>query len=189
MTWYPPDDSVRDRFFDPFLHRRDVLLGNSTTHDLVLNRDALSTLPWFHFHHDVSVLTTAAGLLDQFPFAGGVFGDRFAIGDLGFAGVRIDLELAQHTVPDDFQMELAHPGNNRLPGIFVGIDAESWIFFRQSLKCSRHFLLIDLCLRLDRHRDNRLRKRRRFEKDRVRLVTERVAGSDIFDANDGRDIA
>src|ERR1700722_1445523 len=127
------DYAVGNRFFDPLLYRRDVLLRNSTTNDLVLNRNTLPALARLDFHHHMSVLTAPAGLLDQFAFASGVFGDRFAIGNLWFPSVGIDLELAQHSIPDDFQVELAHPGNNRLSSVFVGEHAKGRIFFRQSL--------------------------------------------------------
>ena len=53
----------------------------------------------------------------------------------------------------------------------------------------RHFFLVRLGLRLDGHRDNRLRERRRFEQDRVIFVAERVAGRDILHADDRGDIA
>src|ERR1700733_11222136 len=123
-------DSVGDRFFDPFLHRRDVFLRNRTTDDLVLNRHAFATLTRLYIHHDMPVLTTSAGLLDQLPFARGVLGDRFAIGYLRFARVGIDLELAQHAIPDDLQVKLAHPRDNRLTGVFMREDAKRWIFLR-----------------------------------------------------------
>ena len=60
----------------------------------------LSALARFDFHHDVPVLTAAAGLLDQFPFTGGVLGNRFAIGYLRFTRVGIDLELTQASGPE-----------------------------------------------------------------------------------------
>ena len=75
-----------------------------------------------HLDDDVAVLTAAAGLLDQFAFAVGRLGDRFAIGDLRLARVGVDLEFAEHAVANDFQMQLAHAGDDRLAGVFVGED-------------------------------------------------------------------
>ena len=54
-----------------------------------LNRDA-----------GVTVLTTTTGLADEFAFAFGRLGDRFAIGDLRRAGVGFDFEFALQTVDE-----------------------------------------------------------------------------------------
>ncbi len=99
---------------------------------------------------DVAVLAAATGLLDELAFAVRRLGDRFAIGDLRLAGVRLHLELAQHAVADDFQVQLAHAGDDRLAGFFVGEDAERRIFFREALERDAHLFLVDLGLRLDR---------------------------------------
>ena len=118
----------------PFLHRRDVFLRNVAADDLVLDDEALAALVGAHVDFDVAVLTAAAGLLDQFAFAMRAAGDRFAIRDLRFARVRVHLELAEHAVANDFQMQLAHAGDDRLAGVFVRVDAESRIFFGQTLQ-------------------------------------------------------
>ncbi len=86
---------------------------------------------------DVAVLTATAGLLDELAFAVGRRGDRFAIGDLRLAGVGVHLELAQHAVADDFEVQLAHAGDDRLAGFFVGEDAEGRIFFGEALQRDR----------------------------------------------------
>ena len=87
--------------------------------------------------NDVAVLTAAAGLLDQLAFAVGRRGDRFAVGDLRLAGVGVHFELAQHAVANDFQVQLAHSGDDRLAGVFVGVNLEGRIFFGQSLQRDR----------------------------------------------------
>ena len=99
----------------------------------------------------MAVLTATAGLLDQFADAMRAAGDGFAIRDLRFTRIRIDFEFAEHAVANDFQMQLAHACNDRLAGIFMGVNAEGRIFFREPLQSDAHFFLIQLCLRLDRH--------------------------------------
>ena len=79
-------------------------------------------------------MTAAAGLLDQLAFAVRPAGDGFAIGDLRLARVRVDLELAEHAVADDFQVQLTHAGDDRLAGIFVGVNTERRIFFGEALE-------------------------------------------------------
>jgi len=38
-----------------------------------------------------------------------------------------------------FQVQLAHPGDDRLPGVFVRVNAEGRILFSESLQRGRHF--------------------------------------------------
>ena len=39
-------------------------------------------------------------------------GDGFAVGDLGFADAALDFELAFHAVNNDFEVQLAHAGDD-----------------------------------------------------------------------------
>ena len=57
----------------------------------------------------------------------------FSISDLRFASVGVDFEFAEHAVANDFQMQLAHSGNDGLAGVLVRVDTECWIFFGESL--------------------------------------------------------
>ena len=137
----------------------------------------------------MAVLTATAGLLDQLAFAVRAAGDGFAISDLRLARVRVDLELAEHAVANDFQMQLAHAGDDRLAGVFVGVRHGRSDLLPQPLQRDAHLFLVQLRLRLDRHRDNRIWKRRRLEQDRIIFVAKRVAGRDVLDPDDRRDVA
>ena len=86
-------------------------------------------------------------------------------------------------------MKLAHAGDNRLAGIFVGENLKGGILFGKPLQGDAHFLLVLFRLRLDRHRDDRVREGRRLEQDREIFVTERVARGDILNPDDGGDVA
>ena len=70
--------------------------------------------------HDVAVLARAAGLADEpaLDLLGGLR-DRLAVGDLRPADVGVDVELALEAVDDDLEMQLAHPGDQRLAGLLV----------------------------------------------------------------------
>ena len=65
--------------------------------------------------HDVAVLALAARLANELAFdvLDGL-ADRFAIRDLRLADVGFDAELALHAVDDDFQVQLAHAGDDGL---------------------------------------------------------------------------
>ncbi len=64
-------------------------------------------------------------------------------------------------------MQLAHPGDDGLAGLLVRLDAEGRILLGQLLERVAELLLVGLGLRLDRHRDDRLREVHRLEHDRV----------------------
>ena len=68
--------------------------------------------------------------------------------------------------------KLAHAGDDRLAGLFVGEDAEGRIFLCQALQRVGHLLLVELGLRLNGHRDDRIGEGRRLQQDRVILVTQ-----------------
>ena len=129
MTWYPPTTPFVTDSSIPFFTAGMYSFGIAPPTILFSIVTPFPAFARLDFHYHMTVLTAAAGLLDQLPFARGVFGNRLAISDLRFARIRIDLELPQHAVPDNLQMQLAHPGDNRLPGVFVGEDPESRIFF------------------------------------------------------------
>src|SRR6266513_3768752 len=99
----------------------------------------------------MAVLTAPARLLDQFADAVRATSDSLAIRDLRFTRIRIHLEFAEHPIANDLQMQLAHACNDGLAGIFMGVNAEGWILFREPLQRYAHFFLIQLRLRLDRH--------------------------------------
>ena len=66
---------------------------------------------------DVSILALTAGLAHELAL--GVLdrlADRLAVGDLGFADIRLDTEFAFHAIDDDFEVKLAHARNDGLAG-------------------------------------------------------------------------
>ena len=183
------DDAVEHAFLDALDAGRDVFLRDTSAHDLVLDSETLAALVGLDLDDDVAVLTASAGLLDQFSFAVGRGENGFLVGDLRFAGVRLDLELAHHAVADNFEVQLAHARDDRLAGFLVGEDAESRVFLGEALQCDTHLFLVDFGLRLDGHGNDRLGEGRRLEKNRMVFVAERVARGDVLDTNDGRDVA
>ncbi|CAH0320281.1 hypothetical protein SRABI106_04338 [Rahnella aquatilis] len=77
----------------------------------------------------MAVLTFTAGLTHKFPFdISHRFAHRFTVRYLRFADVGFHTELPFHTVDDDFQMQFAHTGNDRLAGFLIGADTERRVF-------------------------------------------------------------
>jgi len=117
---------------------------------------SLARLVRLQLEPDVAVLAAAAGLLDELAFHFHRLLDGFAVGDLRLADVGLDTELALHAVDDDFQVQLAHPGDDGLPGFLVGVDAERRIFLRQAVECNAHLFLVGLGLGFHRLGNDRL---------------------------------
>src|SRR6266508_4310496 len=99
------------------------------------------------------------------------------------------LKAIEQAVDDDLQVQLAHPGDERLPGLVVRPHTEGRILFGQALETRPELVLVALRLRLDCDRDHRLREGHRLEADRRRVDRERVAGRRRLQPDDGRDLA
>ncbi len=115
--------------------------------------------------------------------------DRFAIRHLRLADIGADAELALHAVDDDFQVQLAHAGQNRLAGVGIGRDPERRIFLRQLLDRHAQLFLIGLGLRLDGELNHRRREVDRLEEIGVFFVADRVARRNGLQTHRRADIA
>src|SRR5438132_984441 len=133
------EHAVQHRFFDTLFNRRYVFPRNDAANDLVFDDQSFTAFSGANVYFDVAVLTPAAGLFDQLANTVRTARDRFAIRDLRFARIRVDFEFAEHAVPDNFQMQLSHAGNDRLASIFVGVNAKSRVFLGQTLQGDAHF--------------------------------------------------
>ena len=108
----------------------------------------------------VAVLPLPPVCLMYLPSASGLLANRFAIGHLRAADVGLHVVFAQHAVDDDFEMQFAHAGNQRLAGIGLGGNAEGRIFLRQALHGHAQLVLVGLGFRLDGHGNDRRRENR-----------------------------
>jgi hypothetical protein len=82
--------------------------------------------------------------------------DGLPVGDLRAADVGVDLELAQHAVDRDLEVQLAHAGDLGLAGLLVGADLEGGVLLGELLQRRAHLLLVGLGLGLDGDGDDRL---------------------------------
>src|SRR5699024_1285871 len=104
---------------DALVDSGDIFLGDRAANDAV---DELVTLAGvgFQLDLDMTVLALTAGLTGVLGFLVGGLADGLTIGDLRRAAVGFDLELTRQTLHDDFQVELAHAGDDGLAGLFIG---------------------------------------------------------------------
>src|SRR5512142_1178660 len=108
------DDAVLHRLAHALLDGLGPLLRERGALDAPLELEAGAALERLELRGDVAVLALAAGLPDPASLRFQGLGDRLAVRDLRTADVRGDLELTQHAVDDDLEVQLAHAGDDRL---------------------------------------------------------------------------
>src|SRR6185312_3834990 len=122
------DDARLAGLADALVDSRDVLPRDRAARDAVDELVALAGLLRLELQPHMAVLPATARLAHELAFGLDGRADRLAVGDLRLADVRLDLELALHAIDDDLEVQLAHPRNDRLPGLLVRIDSERGIF-------------------------------------------------------------
>ncbi|OBQ37119.1 MAG: hypothetical protein AN484_25225, partial [Aphanizomenon flos-aquae WA102] len=187
------DGAVVGGFEDAFGGGLDEFLGDDAADDLVddfltlLTDHAGGRRVGFELDLDVAILAAATRLADELTHAFGGEVDGFAVGNLGLAGLGLDLELALEAVDDDFEVKLTHAGDEGLARLRVGGDAEGRIFLGEALQADGETLLVTLGVGLDGHRDDGLGEGGLLE-DQVVLGGEGVAGGDVLRADDRADV-
>ena len=167
------------RFLDALLRRLDVFLRDRAADHIVLELVAFARVR-LDLDLDVSVVSRTARLPNEFAFRVRMLPDGFAVRHLRLAHVRLHVELAHHAIHQDLKVQFAHAGDDRLSRIRVGVHLERRIFLRQLVQRDAHLLLVRLRLRLDRHRDDRLRELDVLEQDRRLLIGQRIARRDVL---------
>ena len=123
----------------------------------------------------MTVLTTTAGLLRVLVVDICSACEGFFVGNLRLADIRLDLELSEQSVYDDFQMQLTHTCNDGLSGLCIGIRFEGRVLFCQLCKRDTHLFLTRFGLRLDGDFDNRIREVHGFQDNLCLFVAKRIA--------------
>src|SRR6266568_2227213 len=130
-------DAALHRLDDALLDRADELLRDRAADDDVVELEALAGLLRDEAQPAVAVLTLAAGLADMPALHLDRPGDGLAVSHLRLADVRLHLELAEHAVHQDLEVELAHAAHDGLARLLVGADAEGGVLHLQALQADR----------------------------------------------------
>src|SRR5262249_19504045 len=117
------------RLADTFFHGTDEFLWNRSAMGVVDEFKILSGRLNTQFHFGVLTAATSLLLVGVFVFRRDA--NRFAISNLRLSNVGSHAKLTLHAVDDDFQVQLAHTGENGLPGIMVDGNTQSRIFLRE----------------------------------------------------------
>ncbi len=161
-------DAVLERLLDALLDGGNELRGDRAALDLVDEVEALAG-GGLEVDVDHAVLARAAGLAHELAFdllGGAAHG--LAVGDLRAPDVGLHAELALHAVHEHFQVQLAHPGDLDLAGLFVGAHLEGGVLFGEAPERDRHLLLVDLGLGLHCDLDDGLGEHDRLQAHRAR---------------------
>src|SRR6185312_7474297 len=177
-----------ERFNDPFFHRRNEFARDIAALDRVHKLEILVRIVRDAQFH-ASVLSATAGLLLVRVVILGFLADGLAVGHLRLADVCIHVKFALHAIDNDFEVKLAHSGKNGLPGFGIGRYLQRGIFGDQLVNRQTHLFLVGFSFRLDGKLDNGRREVDGFEQHRGPVVTDRVAGGNLLQADSRADVA
>ena len=112
-------DTCLSCFLDTLANCWDILLRNCTTDNGRLELECLLTvrIHWFKFNFTMSVLTTSTGLLSILTVDINSLSDCLLVCYLWSTNICFYLKLTKETVYDNFQMKLAHSGDDCLTGL------------------------------------------------------------------------
>src|SRR5204863_8358878 len=138
------------------LDGRDVLARDHAAHDLIDKLHARATRQRRDPNPAITVLPTAAGLLLVLPLSLRFSAERFAGGDFGFCGLRVDPELPRQSPDDDLEMPLTESPDEGLGKLAVVLVMERGILFVQLMQPGRQLVFLPALLYLDGDGDHRL---------------------------------
>jgi hypothetical protein len=128
-----------------------------------------------------------AALADELALYFNGHGNGLFIGDARLAHFDADVEFPDEPGGNDFQVELAHAGDDRLAGLFVKGHLEGGVFFGQFLEGFAEFILVSPGPGLDGNGDNGFGEADGFEENGFGRVAEGIAGKGIFKSEGGND--
>ena len=128
------NNAVYHSFLDSVFGWLYVFLGDYAADNFVDEFVVLALFQRLENDFRMPILAAAARLADKLADAGSGLRDSFAVGDLRLAGIGLNLEFAEKSVTDNFQVKLAHTRNEGLSGFLVRGDDKCRVFFCQALK-------------------------------------------------------
>jgi len=131
----------------------------------------------------------AAQLSVELEVLDGARRDRLDVAHHRLARVGRALELALEAVDEDFQVQLAHAGKDRLARLLVLAELAGRVLGGERLHRVDELVLVGRALRLDGHEHDGLRRGDALEVARLHLGAERIARRAVLEADDRADVA
>ncbi len=116
-------------------------------------------------------------------------GDLLAIGHLRRADIGVDLVGALQDVDLDVEVKLAHPLEDGLARLLIGVHAERRILGHELGKRDAELLLVGLRFRLDRELNDRVGEFHLLQDHRLLRIAQGIAGADLLEACERHDVA
>ena len=187
------EHTVLHRVLRTGIHRRDVLARDTTAGDSIVELvggAVFGVHQRLELDDDLGELPRSTGLLlvGVLVLVDGA-ADGLAVGDLGLAHIRLDLELPLHPVDQDVEVKLTHTADDGLAGLLVELHRERRVLFGELLDRGTELLLVGLGLRLDRDVDDRVREAHRLQHDGRARIAQGVTGGGVLEADHRVDVA
>src|SRR5918999_291275 len=126
-------DPVLHRGPHAFFDRRDELIRDGASEDLVLEVEALASRKRLDADVADSILAMAAGLFHVSPQRIGFRSKCRAIGDLEWELFDLNVELPLQTLDRDIKVGIAHSQKDHLMRLVVALQPQCRVFFDQLL--------------------------------------------------------
>ena len=91
-----------------FFNGRDIFSRNGSPHHFIHKLKSNTRFARLNRQHDVTVLTTSAGLLNIFPLCFRMTTDRLTVRHFRLTNVRFYFKFTHQSIDNDLQMQLAH---------------------------------------------------------------------------------
>src|SRR5690625_4101642 len=106
-------------FLGTLVHSANIFPGHYTAHDIIYKFVTCTFFLWLKAEIHMAVLAAATGLTHELAFLLDLGPNGFTVSHLWRTDIGLDTKLALHAVDNDFQVQLAHAGNDSLSGFFI----------------------------------------------------------------------
>ncbi len=141
---------ARSRVTDTPFHRRNPVLRDGASEDIVHELDAFAALDRLHFDAAHTELSVPAGLFLMLAFGVGFPADGFAVRHFGRLQREIDVVALVELGHDDFDVLLAGTGEEKFLGLRIARKAQRGVLFQDFVDGDADFVFIGAAFRFNR---------------------------------------
>ena len=181
--------AARPRILDALFDRRNELSRDRAAEDIVHELEVGAARHRFDANLAVAELPVSAGLLLVPAVRLGRRLDRLAVRNPRRLEVHVHAEATLQFRDRDLDVQLALPREQQLLRLRIAAVPDRRVLLLEPVHRGADLVLVTTGLRLDRVGQDRLGKRDRRERHRVRLVAERVVGQRVLQLRHRAEVA
>src|SRR5574337_249448 len=168
------------RLYDPFLNRRDILLGDRSCRERV--HKFVAGAPWERFKPDpaIAVLSMTPGLLFVLPLDLGSAMDGLFVRHAWRLHLDVDSKLPLEPIDRNLQVGLRHPSQYDFLGLRIASNLKGWVLLSEPLQADAHFFLIPSGLGHNGMLNNGARDPNRLQDDGTSLIAKGIPCPGLF---------